>query len=122
MEVNIHRAKTILSRLILQAEAGEEVVIARAGKPVVKLVPVNAAKGKKFKPGAMKGRLFVSDNFLDPDPELEAMFNDRPVFPVGPRKAKGETKAKASAGRKQPKAASLAQRDSIVAKTNPSAR
>jgi prevent-host-death family protein len=81
VEVNIHHAKTNLSRLILQAESGEEVIIARAGKPAVRLVPVETPKKKRFKPGALKGRLFVPDNFLDPDLELEALFNDGPVFP-----------------------------------------
>ena len=80
MEVNIHYAKTNLSRLIFQAEAGEEVVIARAGKPAVKLTPVLAAKPRKFKAGALKGRLFVPDNFLDPDLELESLFYDGPIF------------------------------------------
>jgi prevent-host-death family protein len=81
MEVNIHHAKTNLSRLILQAEAGEEVIIARAGKPAVKLVPVLAALPRKFKAGALKGRLFIPDNFLDPDPELESLFYDGSIFP-----------------------------------------
>jgi prevent-host-death family protein len=81
MEVNIHRAKTNLSRLILQAEAGEEVIIARAGKPAVKLVPVVATMPRKFKPGALQGRLFVPDNFLDHDPELESLFYDGPISP-----------------------------------------
>lgn len=81
MEINIHYAKTNLSRLILQAEAGEEVIIARAGKPVVKLVPVLATMPRKFKPGALKGRLVVPDNFLDPDLDLESLFYDGPIFP-----------------------------------------
>jgi len=74
MEVNIHHAKTNLSRLILQAEAGEEVIIARAGKPAVKLVPVKAKATKRFKFGALKGLFTVPDNFLDPDPEIESLF------------------------------------------------
>ena len=81
MEVNIHHAKTNLSRLIIQAEAGEEVIIARAGKPAVKLVPVLAAAPRKFKAGALKGRLFVPENFLDRDPELESLSYDGPIFP-----------------------------------------
>ena len=44
MEVNIHHAKTHLSKLIQQAEDGEEIIIARAGKPAVKLVPVAEKK------------------------------------------------------------------------------
>jgi prevent-host-death family protein len=80
MEVNIHHAKTNLSRLILRAEAGEEVVIARAGKPVVKLTPVAAAKPRKFKAGALKGLFTVPDNFFDPDPEIESMFYDGQIL------------------------------------------
>jgi prevent-host-death family protein len=81
MEVNIHQAKTNLSRLILRAEAGEEVVIARAGKPAVRLVPVQAPAARKFKFGALKGRLVVPGNFLDPAPELESLFYDGSIFP-----------------------------------------
>ena len=55
MEVNIHHAKTNLSSLILKAEAGEEVVIARAGKPVVKLVPIQPPASVTYAPGALKG-------------------------------------------------------------------
>jgi prevent-host-death family protein len=80
MEVNIHHAKTNLSRLIVQAEAGEEIIIARAGKPAVKLVPVRTARPKKFKAGALKGLFKVPDNFLDPDPELESMFYDGQIL------------------------------------------
>lgn len=79
MEVNVHQAKTNLSKLILRAEAGEEVVIARAGKPAVRLVPVRQRKRKLFKPGALKGRLTVPANFLEPDIELESMFAHSPV-------------------------------------------
>ena len=48
--VNIHHAKTHLSRLLKRVEAGEEIVLARAGKPVAKLVPLAAAK-KRREPG-----------------------------------------------------------------------
>ncbi len=70
--VSIHAAKTHLSRLIAQAEAGEEVVIARNGKPVVKLVPV-MPKGKRVF-GAMKGMFEIGPEFFEPLPpeELDA--------------------------------------------------
>jgi prevent-host-death family protein len=74
MEVNIHQAKTNLSRLIAKAEAGEEVIIARAGVAAIRLVPIRPVKGTKLKAGALKGLFTVPDNFLDPDPELENMF------------------------------------------------
>jgi prevent-host-death family protein len=122
MEVNIHHAKTNLSRLIVQAEAGEEIIIARAGKPAVKLVPVLAAKPKKFKAGALKGRLFVPDNFLDPDPELEALFNEGSVFPEMNLSRKSESGAVAKEGKKRPKIASHIRHGSVVAKRTRKAR
>ncbi|MGF1612169.1 MAG: type II toxin-antitoxin system Phd/YefM family antitoxin [Kiloniellales bacterium] len=60
--VNIREAKTHLSRLLLQVEAGEEIVIARRAKPVARLVPV--AKREPRKPGLAKGRL--TETFFDP--------------------------------------------------------
>jgi prevent-host-death family protein len=68
---NIHEAKTNLSALIAKAEAGEDVLIARAGKPVVRLVPVNA-RGKKRpdrRPGFMKDKIWIGPDFEDPLPE-----------------------------------------------------
>jgi prevent-host-death family protein len=114
MEVNIHHAKTNLSRLILQAEAGEEVIIARAGKPAVRLVPVKAAKPRKFKAGALKGRLFVPDNFLDRDPELEAWFNDGPAFPESILRREVKANSKTDGGYKRGKVASPSRRASAV--------
>lgn len=68
--VTIHVAKTNLSRLIQDACAGEEVVIARGKTPVVRLVPVEAAtQGRRF--GALHGRLTVDDSFFEPLPEGE---------------------------------------------------
>ena len=48
MQVNIHTAKTTLSDLILRAEAGEEIVIARRGEPVVRLMPIKSASPRVF--------------------------------------------------------------------------
>ena len=62
--VNVHEAKTQLSRLLAQAEAGEEVVIARHGDPVVRLVPCNPKGKRRF--GAMKGKIVVDDGILEP--------------------------------------------------------
>ena len=71
--VTIHAAKTNLSKLIEQACAGEEIVIARGSEPVVKLVPV-APPAPQRKPGTLKGKITVPDSFFDPlpDDELEA--------------------------------------------------
>lgn len=67
--VNVHRAKTELSRLLAQVEAGEEVVIARRGEPVAKLV--GCAPRSWRQPDVLKGKLVVSDDFFTPLPEAE---------------------------------------------------
>ncbi len=68
--VNVHQAKTHLSRLLERVERGEEIVIARNGKPVARLVPV---AGQPRKPGMYKGLIRIGDDFDDPlDPEFEA--------------------------------------------------
>jgi len=69
--VNIHTAKTTLSSLLTEVEAGSEIVIARAGKPIAKLVPLKA-KAKirpDRRPGQMKGKIWIGPNFEDPLPE-----------------------------------------------------
>lgn len=67
--VNIHEAKTHLSRLLAQVEAGEEVIIARNGTPVARLVCCK--KRGKRQPGAWKGLIELDDSFFDPLPEEE---------------------------------------------------
>lgn len=64
--INIYDAKTQLSRLVDRAAAGEDIVIARAGKPIVRLVPVEPV-GPRM-PGLLKG-LVVPDSLFDPLPE-----------------------------------------------------
>jgi prevent-host-death family protein len=62
--INIHQAKTQLSRLTDQAAKGEPFVIAKAGKPLVKVVPLDApAASKAQRLGFMKGRIAVPDDF-----------------------------------------------------------
>lgn len=68
MTVNIHEAKTHFSKLLRRVQAGEEIVIANAGRPVAKLVPLGTAQTKRV-PGGMKGRIWISDDFDDPMPE-----------------------------------------------------
>jgi prevent-host-death family protein len=65
--VNVHEAKTHLSRLLEAVERGEDVVIARAGRPVARLVAV-AASARSREPGAWRGRVMVADDF-DETPE-----------------------------------------------------
>jgi prevent-host-death family protein len=74
MEVNIHEAKTHLSRLLERVAMGEEVVIAKAGTPVAKLVPLKTNPRKRVL-GSAKGEFTVPDNFNDPLPkEIEVLF------------------------------------------------
>lgn len=73
MQANIHEAKTHFSKLIERALAGEEVVIAKAGKPLIKLVPVVVKPKRIF--GIDEGKFNVPDDFDAPDPEIEAMFS-----------------------------------------------
>ena len=67
--VNVHQAKTHLSRLLAQVEAGEDVVIARRGEPVARLVRCKPRGKRQF--GAMRGQIVVDDSILDPLPEEE---------------------------------------------------
>ncbi|MGE5203519.1 MAG: type II toxin-antitoxin system Phd/YefM family antitoxin [Acidobacteriota bacterium] len=68
--VTIHVAKTTLSQLIVQVEAGEEIVIARDKTPVAKLVPILAPHPKR-RFGAMRGKAEVDAAFFEPLPEDE---------------------------------------------------
>lgn len=75
--VNIHQAKTHLSRLLDEVAAGTEVVIAKAGKPVARLVPLGPSVQPK-KLGLLKGRIKVPGNFNAPlPPEVLAEFEGR---------------------------------------------
>jgi prevent-host-death family protein len=68
--VNVHEAKTHLSRLLAQVEAGEEVVIARDGNPIAILTAFKKA-GQKRQLGLMRGRFNLPDDFFDPLSEEE---------------------------------------------------
>jgi len=67
--VNVHQAKTQLSRLLARVEAGEDVVIARRGEPVARLVGCKAPS--KRRPDVLKGMVTVPESFFDPLPENE---------------------------------------------------
>jgi prevent-host-death family protein len=74
MEVNIHEAKTHLSKLLARVALGEEVIIAKAGKPVARLVAIKKPKGKRPL-GLAKGEIWVADDFDAPlPPEIEESF------------------------------------------------
>ena len=76
---NIHEAKTHFSRLVERAAAGEEIIIARAGKPVAKLVRYEADTPPLRKPGHWRGRVKIADDFDTLPKELAAAFRgERP--------------------------------------------
>jgi prevent-host-death family protein len=66
--VNIHEAKTHLSRLLQRVLAGEEIIIAKSGRPVARLVPISR-KPKQRSPGSAKGKIWVSPDFDAPLPD-----------------------------------------------------
>jgi prevent-host-death family protein len=68
--VNVHEAKTHLSRLLERAHNGEEIVLAKAGKPYARLVPLADVEKPQRKPGRLKG-MKIPDSFFDPLPEEE---------------------------------------------------
>ena len=68
MNVNVHQAKTHLSRLLERVALGEEIVIAKAGKPVARLVPVKRGPVKRVL-GTAKGDFVVPEDFDAPLPE-----------------------------------------------------
>ncbi len=67
-QINIHDAKTQLSKLLKKVQSGEEVVIAKSGKPIARLVPF-CSKPIKRTPGTAKGKIFIADDFNEPLPE-----------------------------------------------------
>jgi prevent-host-death family protein len=77
--LNLYEAKTQLSKLVERAAAGEEIVIAKAGKPVARLLPVEARREPR-RPGLMKGKIWIAEDFDEPLPEeiMAAFRGERP--------------------------------------------
>ncbi len=74
--VNIHQAKTHLSKLLEQLSHGEEIILAKAGKPIAKLVP-HTQVAKKRVAGLMKGKIKMADDFDQlPDDFLNSFYGD----------------------------------------------
>ena len=73
MLVNVHEAKTHLSRLLERVANGEEIVIGKAGRPVAKLVPYNEVEGPRS-PGAWQGRVRIAPDFDELPPDVAAAF------------------------------------------------
>ena len=86
--VNIHEAKTHLSRLIERVEAGEEIIIAKAGRPAARLVPIEAAR-RPVKIGGLKARSPIPDDFDTMfEDEIAAMFAAGGAKPVARKRGK----------------------------------
>jgi prevent-host-death family protein len=82
MMVNVHEAKTHLSRLLAKVARGDEVIIAKGGKPVARLVPIQKAKRMDQLLGIDKGRLWIAEDFDGPLPEeILALFEEKDEDP-----------------------------------------
>ncbi|HUD77917.1 MAG TPA: type II toxin-antitoxin system prevent-host-death family antitoxin [Streptosporangiaceae bacterium] len=71
---NVYEAKTHLSQLLDRAAAGEEIVIARAGRPVARLVALAGTASRERKPGAWRGKVAIAADFDELPPEIDAAF------------------------------------------------
>jgi len=83
--IGVTQAKAQLSTLVERANVGEEIVITKYGKPVARRAALEAAR-KPHRPAPRFGfwehyGWKLPENFNDPDPEIEALFNDGPIFP-----------------------------------------
>ena len=68
VSINVHEAKTHFSKLLTRVQTGEEIIIAKAGRPIAKLIPIQT-KNKPRKPGTAKGKLWIAPDFDAPLPE-----------------------------------------------------
>ena len=82
-QVNMHEAKTHLSKLVERVEAGAEIVINRAGKPAAKLVPVEEKKLGPRQLGGWKGKFELpsDEEWEEMDREIEQLFEESEIFP-----------------------------------------
>jgi prevent-host-death family protein len=77
--VNVYQAKTHLSQLLDRAAAGEEIIIARAGRPVARLVALADSSSRRRTPGAWRGRVSIGDGFDELPAEIDSAFRgERP--------------------------------------------
>lgn len=83
LQININQAKLQLSELIEEAIQGEEIIIAKEGEPIARLVAFEKPKRKPRVAGSMKGQIKMSDDFDAPmSDENLALWYDAPVFPT----------------------------------------
>lgn len=77
--LNIHEAKTQLSKLLEEVNAGESIVIAKAGKPIAKLVPFSSTKTERTG-GMLAGEIWEASDAWDSDDELNSTLTDAPLY------------------------------------------
>lgn len=83
--INIHAAKTQLSRLVERAAAGEEIIIAKAGAPVARLMPLAPVAGKR-RLGLLAGKMKIPAHYYEPLPDdILDLFYNGPIFPAEER-------------------------------------
>lgn len=80
MKVNMHEAKSQLSRLARRAWQGEEVVICKAGQPWLRLIPYRE-RTERRQPGGLEGQIRIEANFDSDDEEVIAAFENSTLFP-----------------------------------------
>jgi prevent-host-death family protein len=88
--VNMHEAKTHLSKLVERVEGGEEIVIDRAGKPVAKLVPVDVPDLMRRKLGVWEGSGVTVEDFDAIDSEIGKLIDESEIFPPGTHDEAGD--------------------------------
>lgn len=76
-QVGMHEAKTKLSQLVERAEAGEEIVIARNGTPVARLVPVRATSSFASVRGSLRGQIHIAEDFDELPADIADAFGAR---------------------------------------------
>ena len=80
MKVNMHEAKSQLSRLGKLAWEGEEIVIAKAGEPYLRLEPYRK-RVEERQPGGLEGKIWMSPDFDEPDEEIMDLIENSKIFP-----------------------------------------
>lgn len=68
IQINVHEAKTHFSKLLDRVLGGEEIIVARAGKPVARIVPIEEKPTRRI-PGSARGKIVLGDDFDDPLPD-----------------------------------------------------
>jgi prevent-host-death family protein len=79
-QVNVYEAKSQFSKLLEQVEGGDEIVIARNGKPVARLVPLQRTAAPR-ELGSMRGKIWMAPDFDEPDEELIDLMENGAIFP-----------------------------------------